>query len=121
MAFQLADVGVRNDPVVGIHCTQLYCPHLAYCPGVTAVVVDQSERPEGLLPAERLVRSVEMTDKPISDEEAGYTMERISAAKRQMKYLEEAIRRYVLAGGRALAGEFEFGPGKDGFRWRKKG
>ncbi|MDD5374450.1 hypothetical protein [Acidithiobacillus sp.] len=38
MAFQLADVGVRNDPVPGSHCTQLYCPHLAYCPGITAVV-----------------------------------------------------------------------------------
>lgn len=120
MAFQLADVGIRNDPVVGIHCTQLYCPHLAYCPGVGAIVVDQSESPEGLLPAERLVRRMEMTDKPISDEEAGYTMERISAAKRRMKYLEEAIRRYVMSGGRAIAGDFEFGPGKDGFRWRKK-
>ncbi len=38
MAFQLADVGVRNDAVIGSHCTQLYCPHLAYCPGVQHVV-----------------------------------------------------------------------------------
>ncbi len=38
MAFQLADVGVRNDPVPGAHCTQLYCPHLAYCPAIGAVV-----------------------------------------------------------------------------------
>ncbi len=38
MAFQLADVGVRNEPVPGSHCTQLYCPHLAYCPAIGAVV-----------------------------------------------------------------------------------
>ncbi len=38
MAFQLADIGVRNDPVPGAHCTQLYCPHLAYCPAITDVV-----------------------------------------------------------------------------------
>ncbi len=38
MAFQLEDIGVRNDPVPGIHCSQLYCPHLAYCPGILDVV-----------------------------------------------------------------------------------
>ncbi len=38
MAFQLADVGVRNDAAPGSHCTQLYCPHLAYCPGITEFV-----------------------------------------------------------------------------------
>lgn len=115
MAFQLADVGVRNEPVVGIHCTQLYCPHLAYCPGV-AGVVDEAARE--LIPAERLL--VKMTDQPISDEEAGYTMERIAAARRQMKYLEAGIRQYINEGGKALAGDYEFKSTNSGFRWVKK-
>ncbi len=38
MAFQLADVGVRTLPVMGSHCTQLYCPHLAYCPAIEGAV-----------------------------------------------------------------------------------
>ncbi len=38
MAFQLADVGVRTLPVLGSHCTQLYCPHLAYCPAIEGAV-----------------------------------------------------------------------------------
>ncbi len=120
MAFQLADVGIRNEPVVGIHCTQLYCNHLAYCPGVTAIVEDLSESPQSLLPATSLMKKYTMTDQPISDEEAGYTMERITAARRQMKYYEECIRKYVVSGGRAVTGDFEFASTNSGFRWIKR-
>lgn len=120
MAFQLADVGKRNEPVVGIHCTQLYCNHLAYCPGITTIVEDLSESAQGLLPAKSLVRKHAMTDKPISDEEAGYVMERITAARRQMKYYESCIRTYIDGGGRALTGEFEFKSTNSGFRWTKR-
>ena len=120
MAFQLADVATRTEPVVGSHCTQLYCPHLAYCPGITSIVEDQSRGSEGLLSAERLLAKMKMTDNPISDEEAGYTMERIAAARRQMKYLEAGVRKYIDEGGRALAGDFEFKSTNSGFRWVKK-
>ncbi len=120
MAFQLADVATRKEPVVGSHCTQLYCPHLAYCPGITAIVEDQSRGSEGLLSAERLLAKMKMTDNPISDEEAGYTMERIAAARRQMKYLEAGVRKYIEDGGKALAGDFEFKSTNSGFRWVKR-
>ncbi len=120
MAFQLADVGIRNEPVVGIHCTQLYCNHLAYCPGITNIVEELSESPQALLPPSNLTKRFSMTDQPISDEEAGYTMERITAARRQMKYYEECIRKYVMSGGRALTGDFEFSQTNSGFRWVKR-
>ncbi len=120
MAFQLADVGKRNDPVVGIHCTQLYCPHLAYCPGITAVVVDESESAQALLGTQKLVRKYKMTDKPSSPEEAGFTMERITAARRQMDYYETAIRRFHLEGGKVVSGDFEYAKKADGFRWRPR-
>ena len=120
MAFQLADVGVRNDPVPGIHCTQLYCPHLAYCPGITAVVESASEAPQGLLPPERLVRKHSISDAPLDTEQAGYIMERVTAARRQMDFYETRVRKYVTDGGRCIAGNFEFSKKADGFRWRTK-
>jgi hypothetical protein len=120
MAFQLADVGVRKDAVPGIHCTQLYCPHLAYCPGVSNVVEGASEAPEGLLPAGRLVRRHNIQDAPRDEEHAGYVMERVTAAKRQMDFYEKRIREWHLAGNRVVAGDFEYSKGKDGFRWRTK-
>lgn len=120
MAFQLADVGVRKDAVPGIHCTQLYCPHLAYCPGIAATVDCASESPEGLLPAASLVRRLNIQEAPYSPEHAGYVMERVTAAKRQMDFYEKRIRSYAESGGKVVAGEFEYSKGKDGFRWRTR-
>jgi hypothetical protein len=120
MAEQLANIGIKNEPVLGVHCTQLYCPHLAYCPGVTSIVEDLSQSPQALLRTEALVRKYPMTDNPISDEEAGHVMERITAARRQMKYYEECMRKYINNGGRAIAGDFEFKSTNSGFRWVKK-
>ena len=118
MLFQLQDVGVRTEPVPGIHCTQLYCNHLAYCPGITATVETASESPEGLLPARGLVRKYDISTAPTGSKHAGAIMERVTAAKRQLDFYQERVRQYCNDGGRCIAGDFEYGKGKDGFRWR---
>ncbi len=120
MQFQLADVGVQRDPVPGIHCTQLYCNHLAYCPGISATVEAAAESPEGLLPAKSLVRKYDISSAPTGALHAGAIMERVTAAKRQLDFYEKRVRQYCDDGGRCLAGDFEFSKGKDGFRWRTK-
>jgi hypothetical protein len=120
MAFQLADVGVRREAVPGIHCTQLYCPHLAYCPGITSVVDASAEAPQALLPAGSLVRKYSLGEAPQDAEHAGYVMERVTAAKRQLAFYEERIRKWATNGGKVLAGDYEYSKGKDGFRWRPK-
>ena len=120
MAFQLADVGVRTEPVPGIHCTQLYCNHLAYCPGIAATVDGAAEAPQGLLPAASLVRRYDIQEAPSGAEHAGSIMERVTAAKRQMDFYEKRVRKYVLDGGHCIAGDFEYSQKADGFRWRTK-
>lgn len=121
----------KNAAVPGIHCTQLYCPHLAYCSAVTGLVEDaaaendeqltnQGEQP--LLPPEALVRSkgkhtLKMTDKPRSDEEAGYVMSRVAAARRQQKYYESCMKEYIQHGGRVTAGNYEWRETGSGYRW----
>lgn len=120
MQFQLADVGVRNEAVPGIHCTQLYCNHLAYCPGISATVETAAESPEGLLPEKSLVRKYDISTAPTNSKHAGAIMERVTAAKRQMDFYEKRIRKYCDDGGKCIAGDFEFSKGKDGFRWRAK-
>jgi hypothetical protein len=120
MAFQLADVGVRRDPVPGIHCTQLYCNHLAYCPGIAATVDGAAEASQGLLPAASLVRKYDIQAAPTGPEHAGSIMERVTAAKRQMEFYEKRVRKYVSDGGRCVAGDFEYSQKADGFRWRTK-
>ncbi len=129
MRFQWEDIGKRNDPVPGIHCTTLYCPHLAYCSAISGVVGKASENaPEGegpLVKATDLVKGSRlghrMTDKPSSNDEAGFVMARISAAKRQMKYWEKALQEFVTKrGGKVTQGQYEWGPGNNGWRWRKQ-
>lgn len=119
MRSQLDQVGKNTTPVQGIHCTQLYCGHLAYCPGPTLTVEASSEGPEGLIPVSRLKRSYAIQEAPTSKEHAGYIMERVTAAKRQIDFYEKRIRKYVSDGGKCIAGDFEFSKGNDGFRWRK--
>lgn len=125
MAERLAIVGTKeaNEPHVSIHCSQLYCNHLAHCPGVKAVVESLSESPKALLLPESLVRKskgMTLTDMPISDDEAGYVMERLAAAKRQMQYLENCMRDYINSGGKAVSGDLEFKKTNSGFRWVKR-
>lgn len=120
MHFQLVDVGKRTEPVPGIHCTQLYCNHLAYCPGITATVETAAESPEGLLPAARLVRKYDISSAPTGPQHAGAIMERVTAAKRQLDFYQERVRKYCEGGGKCIAGEFEYSKQKDGYRWRAK-
>jgi hypothetical protein len=121
----------KNVPVPGIHCTQLYCPHLAYCSAVTGLVEDAAAEDDEqligrgqqpLVPAEALVRSkgkhaLKMTDNPRSDEEAGYVMSRVTAARRQQKYYESCMKEYVSKGGRVIAGNYEWRETGSGYRW----
>lgn len=108
-----------QKPAVGIYCTQLYCPHLGDCPGVQEVSVEASEGPQSLLPARSLIRRHAMTDEPTSDAHAGYVMERVTAARRQLNYYEEGLRRYLSSGGRVLSGEYEWRKTPSGVRWGK--
>jgi hypothetical protein len=112
------DYGVK-EAVPGIHCTTLYCPHLAYCSAITDVVDGLAEGTQGLLKAEHLDRRMRLTDKPKDMKEAAYVMERLTAAKRQLNYLVDCMKEYVSKGGRVISGGMEWSQGNDGFRWRK--
>ena len=119
MEFQLQDVGKRTEHVQGSHCTQLFCPHLAYCDAVLSDVWMACVEDDvgSKLP---ILGSVSvLTDSPKTDEEAGLVMARIAAARRQMKYYEEGIRRYVDEGGRAVEGDWEYKHTNSGYRWVK--
>lgn len=117
MAMQLSLVGGSNRPSPGIHCTQLYCPHLAYCSGIMETVNLMADAGELVQLGFLKPKKYSLTDKPTSDEEAGYVMERIYAAKRHYQYLDAAVRKYINNGGRAVAGDFEFKETRSGFRW----
>jgi hypothetical protein len=119
MLFKIQDVGKEYKPVHGIHCITLYCSHLAFCKAVTGIVEGAAEGPQSLLPAEALVRKYRMTDKPESQDEAGYVMARVTAAKRQLDYYSNAMKEYADRGGKVVCGPYEWSKGKDGFRWRK--
>jgi hypothetical protein len=120
MQFQLMDVGKRTEPAPGIHCTQLYCNHLAYCPGITATVETAAESPQGLLPKESLVRRYDISAAPKNSSHAGAIMERVTAAKRQLDFYQERIRAWCDSGNRCISGDYEYSKQKDGFRWRTK-
>lgn len=127
MEMAWADKDKKNSPNPGIHCTQLYCPHLAYCSAVTGLVEEAAEEDDivqdkignaPLLPDKALVRKkYRMTDKPRSDDEAGYVMSRVAAARRQQKYYESCMKEYITNGGRVTAGNYEWRETGAGFRW----
>lgn len=106
-------VGLQKyKPNPGIHCTQLYCLHLAFCGAFEAAEAQASEKEsEGY---------TKLTDAPVSNSEAGKVMATLSAIKRRTKYYEAALKRYVETGGRVIAGDYIWSQGKDGFRWRKQ-
>lgn len=124
MAFQLADIGVRTDPVPGIHCTQMYCKHLAYCPAITGEVVKAGVKllhPDSLMGKKAMKGTYQMTDSPESDEHAGYVGAVIAAAKRQLEYYNNGLRKYADDGGHIVAGDMELKQTNSGFRWVKRG
>jgi len=120
MHLQLVDVGVRTEPVPGTHCHNLYCNHLAYCPGISAIVDDAAESPEGLLPAKQLARKFTMGGEFTSAQHAGYVMSRVTAAKRQLDYHSARVKRHLANGGKVLADDLEFSNGPNGHRWKPK-
>lgn len=119
MAYQDAQ-NEPGEPFPGIHCTTLYCPHLAFCGAVGGLVQDAADGPQ----AQPKVRAhggwYSLTDSPTSDAHAGWVMERVAAAKRQLDYYTNAMKDYVNRGGRVVSGGFEWSKGMDGFRWRRQ-
>ena len=108
---------VVSGYVPGIHCTQYYCPHLAYCGAIKGYVREIAMKDEKI---HLNVMNPVLTDKPQSDTEAGGTAEILSAVKRQLKYYDEKLKAYVEAGGRVISGQWEWKKGSTGFRWTKK-
>jgi len=111
-----------KQTVPGPQCTALYCPHLAYCKDISGkAMVMAMEAPEGK-PQVSLkdVNKYRVTDKPVSDEEAGFTQAIIAAVNRQVKYLTNCNKdRINKKNGRVTYGQYEWSDGNDGFRWRK--
>jgi hypothetical protein len=114
MRFKWEDLEKESKYVPGIHCTTLYCPHLAYCPAVLATV-EQSTKSD----KQELGCGV-FTDSPTNNADAGFTMASISAARRQMKYVEANIKKWVKDGhGKVISGQYEWSDGNTGWRWKK--
>ncbi len=106
----------KNEEAPGLHCTTLYCPHLAYCSSIREVIEDLAD---SVVEGSGRIRLPMITDNPQSLKEAGETMSRLTAAKRQLNYFIECMKKYVNDGGRIISQGMEWGPGNDGFRWRK--
>ena len=118
LAMQYQDIGVRKDPVPGIHCTQLYCPHLAYCPAHTDTV--NTGVSDSLVQLRTKGSSCRIEDSPTGPAHAGFIMERVTAAERQLAFYKERVRQYIEQGNRCVAGDYEYSKKADGFRWRKQ-
>lgn len=112
MSFAVSSVGTRMEPVPGVHCTALYCPHLAHCPA-THKAVDE------LVPAQSLVKSFRMTERPYNADHAGWMGERLQAAKRQLAYYTDTMKAYVNAGGIVRANGYIWDNSTGKFLWRK--
>ncbi len=111
--------GVQEVP--GLHCTMLFCPHLGYCKTIGNVVNGMAEMASGepLIPVEALFR-MNVTDKPSSDEEAGFTQAMVSAANRRTKYLTNANKdRVSKHRGRVVFGNHVWEDRGNGYRWHK--
>lgn len=104
-------------PEPGIHCTQLYCPHLAYCDAISGAVRAAAEADQ-LISQENLLKK--LTDQPVDNEEAAGTIELVTAAKRQLTYLTECMKEWVRNNGPIVSGDWKWGPTESGFRWRKR-
>ena len=126
MRFAWEDIGFRNDIIPGIHCTTLYCPALAYCQAHTDTIETQAMlagpsvyEPDLVRPMTLQKKTLQYTDRPLTDEEAGYTMSLISAARRKMKYDEAAMKEYIESGGKVILNGYEWSKGDNGHRWRR--
>lgn len=100
-----------SGPVLGPHCSQNYCPHMAHCSAVHELGVAMANE-----------NIPEFTTDPKSDTEAGEIMNAIRLLDRRSKYFKEAMKRYVKEGGKPVYGEEEWGnaDGNGDFRWRER-
>lgn len=112
-----------NEPIPGIHCTQLYCPHLAYCTAITGIV-SETAKEDGMEPLGgqplvqvRALSRKRMTGQPKDDYEAGHVMAQVTASRRQCKYYDTMMRQRIANGGRVISGNYEWRETNAGFRW----
>lgn len=117
MATESVDKAASSPTNPGLHCTQLYCPHLAYCPRFLNRVVTEGSKELSPMVTQG---DLNYTDTPTSDYEAGFTMSVISACRRQMKYFEAKLKDYVSKGGQVISGDKIWSDGSNGWRWRKR-
>lgn len=94
-------------PVIGGHCTELYCPHLAKCPATLHamdVVVDVPQP------------NVDFFEEPENTAHAGLMACRLKAIKRAAEYYTDHLKAYVRNGNKAAWGGLEFRDTGNGFR-----
>lgn len=125
MKMQWEDIGVRNEEVPGIHCSTLYCPHLAHCPAIAeriqSLAVAERSKATALVSPERLMvkHHIELLETPGTDDEAGSLIETCTSSDRMIKYLKETMKERVKNGGRVTSGQYEWLDKGNGFRWHK--
>lgn len=109
-------------PVVGTHCTQMYCPHLAKCP---ATFKDASRMLEGALGSGKVTdggpppKEYEFTEQPEGERHAGWMAMRMRAIKRAMTYYDGCLKDHARSGNRVMYDGYEWAEGGAGFRWKK--
>jgi hypothetical protein len=99
-----------GEPVIGPHCTQFYCPHMAYCSAVSELDKQLGEH------------NVEFKTDPENDTEAGEMMNAIRMLKRRADYFTAAMKRYVDGGGKPEFGDevWDRENSKGYYQWRAK-
>lgn len=112
-----------TEPVPGVHCTALYCPHLAYCDRIARVtdelaLSDPGEKGPNVRTGDLMKYKV--TDEPSDSLEAGFTQAMVSAANRRLKYLTESNKLRVKRGETVEYEGYEWKDIGNGFRWHKK-
>lgn len=101
-------------PVVGTHCTQQYCPHLAKCPATLGSFEGVASGQDGPKPKE-----YPWEEKPSDARHAGWMAMRIRAMKRAIAYYEGNLKDHVRSGGKAIYDGYEWAEGGAGFRFKK--
>lgn len=111
--FTARSEGKPRLPVIGSHCTELYCPHLAYCPrteedAATAVHAAQVCKADD--------GTFFWTADVGGDVDAGRKAMRLAAIKRAVKFHEGKVKDWVNAGGKAVWDGYIYEDRGAGFR-----
>lgn len=109
----------KHLPVVGVHCTQLYCPHLAYC-SATQKTLDEIANADSSGPIELATDAYQFSTEVESGRHAGWMASRMRAAKRALKFFDGSVRDYVKAGNRATYDGYEYRETGRGFMFVKE-